>query len=262
MGAAAIFSDLSEVKAMETRLRLKDRLSDLGSLTSIVAHEMRNPLNVIKMLAQLLEDSLAHSTWEGSVQAIRDTQSIGTQVDICEQRIKGLLVFAKPALKADVLKLEEIQVNDFLDALLEDCKRSSIFSNIELVKRFDGGGPLVLARGEQLRHIFVNLIENAAEAMPDGGRLMVQTKLASEAVEVEVTDTGQGIDPEARNHIFEPFCTTKEGGTGLGLAIVQKIVLELDGTIEVESEKGKGTTFRVKLPTRKKSLCQVTEGGL
>jgi len=255
MGAVAIFADLSEVKTMENRLRLKDRLSDLGGLAATIAHEIRNPLSLVKMFAQLIETSLDQSSWEGKTQAIEDIKSISSQVDICEQVIRELLVFTRPSAIADVSGPEEIGLDDFLKTLLKDYKRSELFSGIQLEKRLHAEEAFVWARYKQLRHIFVNLVENAAQAIHDGGKLVIGTKLEAGMVEIEVIDDGQGIPAEVLNHIFEPFYTTREEGTGLGLAIVQKIVLELDGTIEVESKRGKGTTFKVRLPAKEKSPC-------
>jgi len=249
IGAAAIFADLSRVKEMESRLRLKDRLSSLGGLASIIAHDMRNPLSIIKVLAELLKKNLEYSTWEDSAQAIADTESICKQVDVCDKTIKELLVFAKPALKVDASDQEKIDLNSLIDALLEDCPRSKQCKNVEIEKKYDTNTSLVVARSEQLRQIFLNLIDNAIEAMPDGGRLLLKTEYSSDAVEIEIADNGPGIAPEVKEHLFEPFYTTKEAGTGLGLSIVQKVILDLGGTINVESAVGKGTTFKVRLPS-------------
>ncbi len=256
-GAAAIFTDLRKVRALENRLRLKDRLSDLGRLASVIAHDLRNPLQIIRMFAQLIENNLTEPTQDERTELVQDIQSIVTQVDICEDRIKELLAFAKPMPMQNVSRAADVNINGFLDAFLEDCRQNNLYSHIELTKEFDSHVPHVLARGEQLRRIFTNLVGNAVEAMPDGGKLTVKTKFANKAVAIEVIDNGHGIPAEARKSIFEPFCTFKEGGTGLGLAIVQKLVLELDGAIEVESEEGKGAVFRVKLPAvrmKEKSL--------
>ncbi len=255
MGAVLIFADLSEVKTMENRLRLKDRLSDLGGLAATIAHEIRNPLNLIKMFAQLIESSLDQSSWKGKAQAIEDIKSISSQADMCEQVIRELLVFTRPSAIADATGPEEIRLDDFLNTLLKDYERSEQFSAVQLEKSLSAGEAFVWARHKQLRHIFVNLVENGAQAIHDGGKLAIRTKTDAGTVEIEITDDGPGIPADVISHIFEPFYTTREEGTGLGLAIVQKIVLELDGTIEVESKRGEGTTFRVRLPAKEKSPC-------
>ncbi len=249
IGAAAIFADLSKVKEMESRLRLKDRLSSLGGLASVMAHEMRNPLSIIKVLAELLKKNLEYSTWENSAQAITDTESICTQVDVCDKTIKELLIFAKPALKVGASNQEKIDLNSFIDALLEDCFRSKQCKNVEIEKKYDSNTGLVIARSEQLQHVFANLIDNAIEAMPDGGKLLIKIEHSSNDVEVEIADNGPGIACEVKEHLFEPFYTNKEEGTGLGLAIVQKVILDLGGTIKVESTEGKGASFTVRLPS-------------
>jgi nitrogen-specific signal transduction histidine kinase len=169
MGAAIVFSDLTEIKELEKHLRLKNRLTDLGSLTSNIAHELRNPLNIIRMCAKLLENNLdkAHK---------QDIKVILDQVSLCDQRIKELLIFCKPIPRA---KLKEVNINKFLEALLKDLDKRNLFSNIELVKKFDESLPPVLATGKQLRHIFINLIENATHAMKAGSRLTIRTESIS-----------------------------------------------------------------------------------
>lgn len=240
MGAAIVFSDLTKVKETESRLRLKDRLSDIGSLTSNIAHELRNPFNIIRMCAELLENNVdeAHK---------QDIKVILDQVSLCDQRLKELLIFCKSIPTA---KLKEVNINKFLEALLKDLDKRNLFSNIKLVKKFDESLLPVLTTGEQLRHIFINLIENAIHAMKTRGRLIIRTDGTSGFIQIKIIDTGQGISSEAKEHIFEPFFSTREEGVGLGLSIVQKTVLDLDGTIEVESREGKGATFTVKLPIK------------
>ncbi|MEK7667584.1 MAG: ATP-binding protein, partial [Gemmatimonadota bacterium] len=160
----------------------------------------------------------------------------------------GLLDFARP--RKPVKKPARV------NALLEECvalvENQAQFQNIEVAKRLDPLVPEVVIDPSLMQQVFMNLIFNAAEAMENGGRLTLSTRLAGsgDAVEVEFADTGHGVSQENLDRIFEPFFTTKpEGkGTGLGLAICFGIVKEHRGTISVESEKGKGTTFTVRLP--------------
>lgn len=259
MGAVAVLSDPIEAKVVEARLRARDRASDLGHLASIIAHELRNPLNAIKILARLLEVNLGQPTRDDA-QAVQDARSIHAQADFCEQKIKELLVFAKPGSRVEALKPKKISVNEFLEALLEDRDdRGGQFSNIELVKGFNPGIPPLFVDGERLRCILVNLIKNATDAMPDGGKLTIGTERAPGFVEIEITDTGRGFSPEEKDYIFEPLHAPEGRGTGLGLAVAQRTVLELGGTIEVESGEGQGATFRVKLPAERESPCAKKE---
>lgn len=223
-------------------------------MASNIAHELRNPLTIMGMYTELLEKDLEKTHK-------RDLEVIRSQVRLCDKRINELLTFCKPMQEAELI---EIPIKEFLEELLRDLGKANMFSNIKVIREFDENPLYVLATGEQLRHIFINLIENAAYAMKTGGRLTIKTENSLGFVQIGVTDFGQGISSEAKDHIFEPFYTTKEAGTGLGLAIAQKTVFDLNGTIEVESNEGEGTTFRVGLPViqraTKKGWARVVRG--
>jgi two-component system NtrC family sensor kinase len=220
-----------------------ERLAMVGQLAAGVAHEINNPLTGIVTYSQLL---LEKTPGEGSTRS--SLQKIVTQANRCRKIVRGLLDFSRQS------KPDERPCN--VNTVLQDCvslvAHQALFRNIEIVRNMNCDLPLVPMDPSQIQQVFLNLIINAAAATPSEGRLMLTTRLAGsgQAVEVEFADSGCGIKPADLERIFEPFFTTKGArrGTGLGLAISYGIVKEHRGTITVESEVGKGTTFVVSLP--------------
>ncbi len=230
--------NVKKVEELEACVEAKERLSDLGNLSLMLAHELRSPLGVAKMCVRRLEKDLNETQR-------KDVAMITEQISLCSKRIKELLTLTPTDLyQADV---EEARVffEDFLTALLE--KEFKLPENIILERKFDKNLPVIKAKEEQLRHIFVSLIENAVQAMPSGGKLNIKaTDRGNGFVEVKITDSGIGMSEKVKKCIFEPFFSTKEDGTGLGLSMVLKNILELNGIVDVESKEGTGTTFKLK----------------
>ena len=224
-----------------------ERLAVIGQLAAGVAHELNNPLQGIVAYSHLLREKQGKGGGNGSNAWV---EKIVTQADRCTRIVRGLLDFARP--RTPVTKPTAVK------ALVEGCvalvEDQALFHNIEVVRRFGADVPEVVLDPSLMQQVFMNLIINAAEAMPDGGRLVVTTRVdrTEGMVEVEFSDTGHGIAQADLDRIFDPFFTTKAvgHGTGLGLAISFGIVKEHHGTISVESEPGKGTTFSVRLPLR------------
>jgi two-component system NtrC family sensor kinase len=169
------------------------------------------------------------------------------ETERCSTIVRNLLDFARqrePSLKPDV------DINEVLDEALSLLANQIMLQEITLEKKY--GHPLpIMADPLQLRQVFLNVILNACEAMPNGGVLTVVTALSTKrkkAVRVEITDTGVGIDDKDLSKIFDPFFTSKEKGTGLGLSVVYGIINSHNGTIQVKSERGEGTTIIIKLP--------------
>ena len=220
-----------------------ERLAMVGQLAAGVAHEINNPLTGIVTYSQLLLEKVPG---EGSTRS--SLQKIVTQANRCRKIVRGLLDFSRQS------KPDERPCN--VNAVLQDCLslvgNQALFHNIEIVRNLACDLPLVPMDPSQIQQVFLNLIINAAEATPGEGRLTLATRLAAtdKAVEIEFADSGCGIKPADLERIFEPFFTTKGArrGTGLGLAISYGIIKEHKGTITVESEFGKGTTFVVSLP--------------
>jgi len=234
MGMIYIFTDLTEIKALQERAELKERLSQLGEISAGIAHELRNSMSVISGYAKILSrktEGRERSTVEAIVKEIRLMDSI----------ISELLAFARPTvLNREEIDLAEL-VNDSVSSAIGDR------SGIEIVT--DIKEPLkVSADGTLLRQALANVIKNSAEAIEGSGKILIRTGLNGDMVEISVSDTGSGISDEIKSKIFLPFFTTKQGGTGLGLALVQKIVIAHGGSVDIMNNEDGGTTVRLRLP--------------
>ncbi|HSL17176.1 MAG TPA: ATP-binding protein [Methylomirabilota bacterium] len=246
---ASLRSDLM-VRALDDRMRQSQRLESVGRLAAGVAHDLNNLLTVIKSYAELAVLRLTPS----------DTATRGRLVEIdraadrAADLIRQLLAFGRQ----QVLKPEVVHVNDQVRGL-EGMLSRILGDDVELVVDLDPESGFTRVDPGLLEQVVVNLAVNARDAMPRGGRLTITTRRSrrpvgdgghADTVELAVSDTGVGIDPEIRDRIFEPYFTTKgmETGTGLGLATVHGIVEQSGGTIEVASETDRGATFTVNLP--------------
>jgi CheY-like chemotaxis protein len=242
----ALVEDVSERRRLEAQLLLADRLASVGTLAAGVAHEINNPLAfVLANLDVSLEALRERGGPEEVLRALEDAREGGTRVS---EIVRDLRTFARDRggarARVDVRRTVQSSVNL---ALPEIRRRARLELDLAEV-------PPVLGAEHRLGQVFLNLLVNAAQAIPEGGvdrnRIRVATRAASDRVLVEVTDTGAGIPPEVLPRIFDPFFTTKPVGvgTGLGLAIVHTIVTDLGGEIRVRSAPGQGTTFEVELP--------------
>jgi two-component system NtrC family sensor kinase len=220
-----------------------ERLAVIGQLAAGVAHELNNPLQGIVTYSCLLLERMP----EGSP-GRESIQKIVTQANRCTQIIRGLLDFSRPKLPQKKLSNLNLVLQQCV-GLVED---QAIFHNIRIVRHLDETLPQVVVDPAQIQQVFMNLIINAAEAMDGEGCLTLITRHMGDDgfVEVGFADSGHGIRPEDMERIFDPFFTTKEfgHGTGLGLAISFGFIKEHHGTITVESELGRGTTFTIRLP--------------
>jgi len=243
MAAALRERDRKLHESASRRIMGSERLAIVGKLAADVAHEINNPLQGIVTFAHLLREKAP----EGDPSRAW-LDRIVDQAERCRVIIRGLLDFARPR--------KPVKKPTRVDALLNECvalvENQAVFQNIEVLKRFGADVPEVVIDPSLIQQVFMNLIFNAAEAMPQGGRLTLETRFdaAAGAVDVGFADTGHGIADEDLDRVFEPFFTTKEEGkgTGLGLAICFGVVREHHGTIAAESEVGKGATFTVLLP--------------
>ena len=255
VGATLFFKDLTRVEQLEERERLRDRLAALGEMAAAIAHEVKNPLAGIEVMAGILKRQLADSP---------DAQT--TLADIIKEAkmanviVQEVLAFVRPIR----LQVEDIAIADVIRDAMAMAESHSAKREVEV--RVDVPEALRPIQGDphQLRQIFTNLLINAFEALNGAGRVEISAKTiesdeetASAAeqatgptIMVTVTDSGPGIAPEVMERIFSPFFTTKPQGSGLGLAIVRKIVDAHDGRIDVGARPGGGTVFRVTLPVR------------
>jgi signal transduction histidine kinase len=226
------------LRGAQEQLVRQERMSVLGQLAGGVGHELRNPLGAIKNAAYFLNMALEKPEPE-----VGETlQILEKEVTTAERIISSLLDFARPRPPSR----RKVEVNGLLEETLSNV---SMPENGEVVRRLDEALPAILGDPDQLRQVFGNIILNAIQAMPEGGKLAVTSEAPSPGwVAVSITDTGEGILEENVEKVFEPLFTTKAKGIGLGLALTKTLVEGHGGSIEVQSEVGKGSTFRVKLP--------------
>lgn len=235
-----------ELTEMQAHLIQSEKLASLGKLAAGIAHEINNPLGGILIYSHLLLEDLDKNSphYENLKKIVKETSR-------CKDIVKGLLEFARP--KEPEMTL--IDINDIVERSLSIMERQALFQNIKIRKTFASDLSKIVADSAQLQQVFMNIILNAAEAMDGNGILTLSTSFngSGKFIEVKFSDTGHGIKEEDKKRLFEPFFSTKEvgEGTGLGLAISYSIIQKHEGTIEVQSQLGKGSTFIVKLPLKK-----------
>jgi PAS domain S-box-containing protein len=237
-GSFAVVADVTERKKLERRVYQSEKLASIGQLAAGIAHEINNPLTNISLNTEILLKKVDDD------QIKEKLESIEEQVDLAASIIRNLLDFSRqvePEVKA-------IDINKVLAKTLNML--SFHLKDIDVTKDFNSSIPKIKADASQLQEVFINIIVNAIQAMPDGGKLGISTEFEEPCAVISISDTGYGIPKEYIGKIFDPFFTTRDSrkGTGLGLFICYGIIEEHGGTIEVESEIGKGTTFTIKLP--------------
>src|SRR5712672_523075 len=241
MGALVTLRDLDSLESINTQLQVSERLAALGRITAGVAHEVKNPLNSMRLWLENLKESLPADADGASQQAV---QVLDKEIDRLDAVVKRFLDFTRPM----DIRLEPTQLAELLEEVLEVAKPQLQKSNIQLAQLLPIDVPEVYADRPLLKQAVLNLVLNAAEAMPGGGQLRLVLSRRGEVAEITVGDTGKGILPENRQKIFQLFFTTRPGGSGIGLASTFRIVQLLNGSIDFTSEVGRGTTFRIELP--------------
>ncbi len=242
--------DITELKELEARIRQNERLASLGTLAAGLAHEIRNPLSAIKTFVQLLPRKI-----DNAVFLEKFNRTVPRETERINQLVEELLELSRFPKYHFTPTDMAILLRDVVDMHWADIEHHQIDRSLN----FTDDLPQIGADANQLMKAFHNLVQNAVQAMPSGGRLQItavyaagdgDNKTEAEAGELVVTveDEGCGISSEKINNIFDPFFTTKDTGTGLGLAISHKVITEHGGKITVKSEVGKGTTFTVRLP--------------
>ena len=244
----ANLSDLArmhrELQETQAQLIQSEKLASMGQLAAGVAHEVNNPLGTILLCSHMLLRPA-----NPDQERMRALRMIIDEATRCRAIVSGLLNFARQGK----LNLRDVQLNEVLKETVALVERQPVFGQVALEVNLDPGLPLIEADPNQLKDVFINIVVNAAEAMPGGGRLAIATRaLGQDSVEVSFADTGCGIPEENLNKIFQPFFTTKQigQGTGLGLAIAYGIVKMHKGQIVVQSRLDVGTTFTVTLARR------------
>ena len=239
-GAVHIMSDISEQKYMEEQLRQSQKMEAVGKLAAGVAHEIGNPLTSISSLTQLLQMKSNDNFAKENLQLMREN------IDRINKIVRNMVDFSRPASN----ERKFIQVKDVVKDAVNISKFDKRAKNIELITNLASNMRKIPLVADQLLQVFMNIIFNAFDAMPDGGELRISAKQKSEMIHISFTDTGTGINPDVASHIFDPFFTTKEvgKGVGLGLSVSYGIIKSLGGNIEVQSTEGLGSTFTVILP--------------
>ena len=242
-GAVATLTDLSNLRTMEERIRQLDRLAALGRFASSVAHEIRNPLTGIATGVQYLSRGFP----EGD-ERHEDVTFILREVSRLNSIIQDLLSATRPRM----LTLGPVSVADAAGRAIQSLGPTIEEGRVQI--RLEGADhwPKVLADTDQLQQVFLNLVQNAVQAIPNQGEVAIRARPVGNPplsrVEIEIADTGVGIEPDHLPHLFEPFYTTRPKGTGLGLFVAHGIVQRHGGSIEVVSAPGQGTRFRILLP--------------
>jgi len=240
----------AELKKAHEHVLLVEKMATVGKMAAVVAHEINNPLAGILTYAKLLRKWVDRGEMKGEKlkEAGECLDVIGGESRRCGEIVRNLLTFSRTA----PMNLETVDLTMIVDRAVRLVHHQLELDGIELQLHVDDTLPKVQCDSAQIEQVLLALIMNAIDAMPHGGNLWLRTGMSrtSQGVEIEVRDDGIGISPEVLPHIFEPFQTTKEPGrgVGLGLAISHSIIERHQGRIEVDSELGKGTAFRVVLP--------------
>jgi PAS domain S-box-containing protein len=261
-GVVLIFRDISERKQIEEKLaeysknleklveqrsaQLKDaeRLATIGTTAGMVGHDIRNPLQAITgdlYLTKTELDSIPDS--EAKKNAIENLQEIERNVDYINKIVADLQDFARPLSPTN----QEIDLKPIIDKLL---RKSSLPKNIKVTVKLEPEAKQIVADPDYINRILYNLVNNAAQAMPEGGKLTISAVKDNKEIVISVQDTGLGIPEEVKSKLFTPMFTTKAKGQGFGLAVVKRMTEALGGTVTFESQEGKGTTFTIRLPKK------------
>ena len=245
-----VAQDITEPKQTQAQLIRAGQLAAVGELAGKVAHEVNNPIAIISAKARLL---LSDRREEMGQEIANELEKIITLSDRVADIAQGLLSYGRPSTAAR----EFIDIRPSLNGALSMIEQRAVNAGIELRKDIGGSHPTVLANAHELEQVFLNLLLNAIDAMPDGGTLTIRMSQSDQrddqhgnCLSITLQDTGSGISHDVLDRIFEPFFTTKEQGkgTGLGLSICQGLVRSFGGEIDVQSEVGQGTRVTVRLP--------------
>lgn len=238
-GDVLLMQDITELRKLEGELRRSERFAALGKMAAGVAHELRNPLSSIKGLALLLKGKVS-----GDEKGRETADILVQEVERLNRSIGELLDYARPGhLQLSEVRLSEV-LNKAITLVAVDAKDLAIELSVDLPE----DGDLVHVDEDKMNQVFLNLLLNAIQAMPDGGELKIIMKAEAAGVDCEILDNGIGVSEENLSKVFDPYFTTKSDGNGLGLALSAKIVEEHGGSIALSSVEGEGTKVRLFLP--------------
>jgi signal transduction histidine kinase len=230
--------------AEEINQRLVERYTEIARLAGGLAHEIKNPLSTIRLNMELLAEDFRDSDAPRDRRAMRKIDLVQRECQRLQDLLNDFLNFAK----VRHLKLEPSDLNVQVKQVLDFFRPQAQEDNIEVMDYFSSDLPMVLLDRENFHGALLNLVLNAQQAMPEGGQLVVRTYGAADGVALDLIDTGCGMDGETQSHVFDAFYSTKPGGSGLGLPTARKIIEGHGGSIQLQSELGRGTQFTVLLP--------------
>lgn len=238
-----------ELERSNQQLQMQaQKLAVAGQIAAGIAHEVRNPLTSVNGFLQLMKTQYPERTDYFDI--------IFSEIKRIDFVLSELLVLAKP----QAVQFQEVQLHELLEQVITLLKTNAVLSNIDLkqpFKRQDAGA--ILADANQMKQLFINLIKNAIEAMPEGGSIYISTEKVLNEWKITIQDEGKGMSEEDIQKIYDPFFSTKKEGTGLGLTICATILKDHHGRMDVSSELGKGTAFHIYLPVCQKSRQQQVE---
>lgn len=238
-----ILARLLEERTME--LRKAEQLATIGEVAGMVGHDLRNPLQAIVSSIDLAEKNLRTTSPPTVRKSLeKSLGTIGERVKYMDKIVSDLQDYARP-LKP---RLVETDLRQLVNGILSTVR---ITGNVEVSVLMEEGSPRLMVDREMMRRVFTNLITNALQAMPEGGRLSIRSSMTEDAAFIDIQDTGVGIPEENMEKLFKPLFTTKPKGTGFGLAVSKRLVEAHKGSITVKSTVGRGSTFTVKIPSRK-----------
>ncbi|NLX18405.1 MAG: hypothetical protein GXY53_03865, partial [Desulfobulbus sp.] len=241
LGKVLLISDVTEIRSLEQRMRESERLAAIGRMAGGVAHEVRNPLSSIKGLALLLKNKFPVGSKEQSTAnlLIQETERMN-------RTITEMLSFTRPS----ALKLTPVDLAELLEKSVDLIRAEATDNRIDIELDVESELTPILADADRLQQVVMNVLLNALQAMENGGVLSVKlaNTLDHSGIELRISDTGGGVPADSLPQVFYPYFTTKPNGTGIGLAISQKIIADHEGTIDLESDPGKGTTVTIYLP--------------
>lgn len=217
---------------------------ELAELAGSLAHEIKNPISVIHMNADLLSEELTDAQWPGRRRAEAKVEIIRQQCQRMENLLRDFLRFTRMR----DLQMTPGSLNDQVDRVLRMFQPQADKQQVDILRYLDPDLPSILLHSDSLQAALINLVKNSLEAMESGGQLIVRTYSSPRGVALDLIDTGCGMEDSTAIHMFEPFYSTKHGGSGLGLPTARKIFEAHGGIINVQSELGRGTKFIIEFP--------------
>jgi two-component system sensor histidine kinase HydH len=242
VGLRGVLVDITERKKMEAQLAESQRLAAIGETTTMVGHDLRNPLQTMTSTLYLASRLLSSGRIEERNEALGLLKELDDKVYYMDKIVSDLQDYARPIEN-------ELVETDLPDLIREAISNAKIPATVEVSYMVQEGSSRATANPILLRRVLVNLILNAVQAMPNGGKLTIFANGTQDSAAISVQDTGTGIPAENLDRLFNPFFTTKAQGQGLGLAVCKRLVEAQGGEITVKSEVGKGSTFTINLRT-------------